>query len=128
MLTFSVYVSHLTAHPWASIGQIMLVIGWGLSVWFFYSFYTCEGDKAHLDDCLRCASRTSVAMDVGGKLLTYAVIIFGDTQDEDNMPRVFFLMDARLAWSMIKWQHASHARAREVEQSDSERCHPLIAG
>merc|ERR1712087_888690 len=92
MITFTLYTACLESQPFVAIGLSMCAIGWVLTIWFCRYFQWCDcdakDDQARRDTmnaALRNASKISVLMDVGGKCLTYAAIIFGSA-DEKDMP------------------------------------------
>jgi len=71
--------------------------------------------RGQLNERLRWACKISVVMDVGGKFFTYVVLSVFDKSDEEHMPNPVMLLEyfTTIVEASVKWQHASHARARE---------------
>merc|ERR1712217_664228 len=74
--------------------------------------------KDELTKRLRWASKVSICMDVGGKFFTYIVLSQYDKPDEEHMPSIVSILEylTTVVEAAVKWQHASHMHAREMEE------------
>ena len=109
MSTFTVYVSYLVDEWCKEVGTVMLYIGWLLTLCFMISFSWPVTQKDQLKSRLLYASRTSIVMDLCGKMFTYYLVF---KHQERHIPAwvVFLELPTTLIEAMVKWEHTKFSR------------------
>ena len=119
MIVFTCYCRQISGHVAVLVGCACLCVGWLLTGGFIYNFHMPHENQQELDQRIQRAGKIGVAMDVGGKIFTYACVLY---EVHNTCPKLleFFEGITTLAEAMIKWQHASRAHAREVTPGDDQ--------
>lgn len=137
MVTFTLCVKCLTIVWVWRTGVAFCAVGWLVTAAFAYYFstggfhtkpipflvvFTRHEELNHLDDHLRWAARMSVIVDVGGKFFMYVLVALYAEDDELRMPPFLKIFEflTTLAEAVLKWAHASHARAYENTSNTSK--------
>ena len=125
MIVFTFYCSQISGHVAVLVGCAYLCVGWLLTGWFIYIFHMPHENQQELDQRLQTACKIGVAMDVGGKSVTYFFVFF---RVHNTRPQELEFLEyfTTIVEAMIKFQHARRAHAREVTPGTLDR--PLLDG
>ena len=127
MCTFTVYVLYIVDQWCKFLGMTMLAAGWLLTCGVVVDFYRPYETQDELNRRLCRASKTSVIMDVLGKMLTYYMEL---KRQEGHLPKwvVGLELPTTLIEAVIKWEHAQYSRIYRMHRvADNDVQHALLS-
>ena len=114
MVTFSIYSWLLTGPIATLISRGCLVIGWALTIFYFYDFHCAVSlTPQERDQRFQRACQISVMMDVVGKVFTYVCVALAGQSHPNQLIETLEVITT-LIEALPKWEHARRAHAREV--------------